>query len=278
LTDTEQPSQQKRERSPNFPYIGLGKALERTKVIFDKAKRHEVRVADIAGDWGLKATSGSTDRNVAALLAYGLIEDVGGGDSRKIKISESGWRILEDGRPGVREKMLAEAALKPTIIQQYASLWGEGRPDDTHALSQLKFEGKFTSEGASQFLRVFDETIRFTKGIEPDKIVDTEDTEGQQNGAGDEVTLEPPIDKKAPLPTPPQRKVTVMAGERELTTGLLAKGASFRLIVSGVIGVKEIERLIQKLEIDKDILADQNGPSDDDIADANQRDRSGHAK
>ena len=44
---------------------------------------------------------------------------------------------------------------------------------------------------------------------------------------------------------------------RELTTGLPAKDASFRLIVSGNIGVKEIERLIQKLEIDKDILADQ---------------------
>jgi hypothetical protein len=35
----------------------------------------------------------------------------------------------------------------------------------------------------------------------------------------------------------------------------LAKDASFRLIVSGNIGVKEIERLIQKLEIDKDILS-----------------------
>ena len=47
-----------------------------------------------------------------------------------------------------------------------------------------------------------------------------------------------------------------MAGERELTTGLLSKESNFRLIVSGPIGVKEIERLIQKLELDKEILAD----------------------
>ncbi len=47
-----------------------------------------------------------------------------------------------------------------------------------------------------------------------------------------------------------------MAGERELTTGLLSKDASFRLIVSGAIGVKEIERLIKKLELDKEILAE----------------------
>ena len=46
----------------------------------------------------------------------------------------------------------------------------------------------------------------------------------------------------------------VMAGERELTTGLLSKEANFRLLVSGPIGVKEMERLIQKLQLDKEIL------------------------
>ena len=48
-----------------------------------------------------------------------------------------------------------------------------------------------------------------------------------------------------------------MEGERELTTGLLSKDANFRLIVSGQIGVKEIEMLIKKLELDKEILAEQ---------------------
>jgi hypothetical protein len=42
----------------------------------------------------------------------------------------------------------------------------------------------------------------------------------------------------------------------------LSKDASFRLIVSGNIGVKEIERLIKKLELDKEILAESD-PTDD---------------
>jgi SNF2 family DNA or RNA helicase len=54
-----------------------------------------------------------------------------------------------------------------------------------------------------------------------------------------------------------------MDGERELTTGLLAKDASFRLIVSGRIGEKEIERLIRKLELDKEILSDTVSGEDD---------------
>lgn len=49
----------------------------------------------------------------------------------------------------------------------------------------------------------------------------------------------------------------MMEGERELTTGLLSKDANFRLLVSGQVGVKEIERLIKKLELDKEIPADQ---------------------
>jgi hypothetical protein len=40
-------------------------------------------------------------------------------------------------------------------------------------------------------------------------------------------------------------------------SGLLSKDATSCLIVSGQIGVKEIERLIAKLKIDKEILAEQ---------------------
>lgn len=47
-----------------------------------------------------------------------------------------------------------------------------------------------------------------------------------------------------------------MGAERELMAGLLSKDAAFRLIVSGTIGVREIDRLIRKLELEKAILAE----------------------
>lgn len=57
-----------------------------------------------------------------------------------------------------------------------------------------------------------------------------------------------------------------MTDERELTTGLLSKDSNFRLIVSGKIGVKEIDRLIRKLELDKEILADGGDEDEKDEA------------
>jgi hypothetical protein len=55
-----------------------------------------------------------------------------------------------------------------------------------------------------------------------------------------------------------------MEGEREIATGLLSKNASFRLIVSGEVGVKEIERLIAKLQLDKEIPADPDGNNENE--------------
>ena len=61
-----------------------------------------------------------------------------------------------------------------------------------------------------------------------------------------------------PPPIRPRREAKIMEGERELTSGLLSKDRSFRLIVTGQIDVKEIERLIKKLEPDEEIPAEQN--------------------
>ena len=161
-----------RDRSPSYPSIGLEKAVERTRQLFTKAKRHEVRLADAAADWNLGAKSSSTLQLVSSLLAFGLIESSAGSDGRKIKVSESGRRILEDERLGVRETLLAEAAMKPKLIADYAERWKDGRPDESHSISQLKFDSGFTDDAAHKFLRVFDETIRFTKGSNSDNKVD----------------------------------------------------------------------------------------------------------
>jgi hypothetical protein len=162
----------KRDRSPNFPAIGLGRAMERAQQLYNRARRYEARLPEVASAWGLAAKSSATLQTAAALIAFGLAEDSGSGEARKIKISDLGWRILEDQRPGIREKGLAEAALRPKLIADYAEHWKAGRPDDNFCISELKIERGFTEEAAARFLRVFDETIQFASSSRPDKVVD----------------------------------------------------------------------------------------------------------
>jgi hypothetical protein len=56
------------------------------------------------------------------------------------------------------------------------------------------------------------------------------------------------------------------AAGRELTSSLHPKRRKFSVDVSGLVGVKEIERVIKKLELDKEILADQSTDENDEAA------------
>ena len=120
-------------------------------------------------------------------------------------------------------------------------------------------EGGFSEDGAEKFLRVYDETIAYAGLSDSDKIdPDPEEEPLEEPGEGEDREGDPPPFSAPRSTAPPaQDKVRLMEGERELTTGLLSKEASFRLIVNGRIGVKEIEMLIKKLQLDKEILADE---------------------
>jgi hypothetical protein len=272
IDESEKQTGTPRDRSPSFPSLPLEKAVERARQLFEKAKRHEVRLQDAAVDWGISPKSSAAAQIASTLLAFGLVDSVTVGGERKIKVSEEGWRILEDHRPGVKAELMKEAATKPKLFAEYAEKWKDGRPDNSHAISQLKFDSYFSDDAALKFLRVFDETIPFAKPLTSDKKSDIDQNSSQK---ADVAVAEKPdgaegvVDAVKPLPTPPLGKQTgkqkgiLMEGERELTTGLLSKGASFRLIVAGKVGEKEIERLIKKLELDKEILADPDPEPDE---------------
>src|SRR5579884_1332352 len=189
MADGEQQASKPKDRSPSFPFIGLTKAFERTSELYDYAKRFEVRIADASKPaWGVGAKSSGTLQTVAALLAYGLIEDSGTGDNRKIKVSDLAYRALVDQRPGAKEAALSEAATKPKLIAEYLEKWSEGRPPEASALSELTLDRGFTPDGAKAFLRVFEDTARYAGGVDSDKSSDTDD----DGGGADESSNQPP--------------------------------------------------------------------------------------
>lgn len=181
MADEQKPTQEKqpKDRSPSFPYIGLSKAFERVEQLYGYAKRFDSRIADASKPaWNMGHKSSSTLQTVAALLAYGLIEDSGSGDNRKIKVSDLAYRALVDQRAGATEAALAEAAIKPKLISEYLTTWGSERPPEANCLSELTLDRGFTPDGAKAFLRVYDDTVKFAIKADIDKSVDTADDNG----------------------------------------------------------------------------------------------------
>lgn len=151
----------KRDRSPSFPYLKLSAAIDLAKKLHGAAKQSEVRLSSIAPAWNTTPASGALMKYAAALQAYGLIESSGSNQGRKVRLTDSARRILEDTRPGVKESLGSEAALKPRLIAELFSQWGRNRPVDDIAKSALQFDYNFTPDATRRFLGVFDEALEF---------------------------------------------------------------------------------------------------------------------
>jgi hypothetical protein len=251
MTET-QDAKAVRERSPSFPFISLKGAIGRLTEFEQKFGRQEPPADRAYLAWGMKGDTSQAQQTLAALKAFGLVDYKGTGPKRPVAISDDARTYLRAQQETVRKGVLKRVALKPRWIGYFWPLWGTARGPDEVCLDALVLKHKFNENSAPNFLRVYDETITIAGLTDSDKIPEgSQATEEPEDGNEDDPPPPPP-----PPPPAPKGKAKIMEGERELTTGLLSKDASFRLIVTGQVGVKEIERLIRKLELDKEILAD----------------------
>ena len=159
-TDAEADERGKKERSPAYPFISLRKATERVRAMYVAHRRDFTRLSALAPTWGYGAKSSGLQQTVGALKQFGLIDETGSGDERRVQVSDFARRILSDERPGAREAALREAALKPKVFAEYQK-WIGDRPSDLHCLSELTLDRGFNELAARAFLRSFDETMQF---------------------------------------------------------------------------------------------------------------------
>jgi hypothetical protein len=247
----------RRDRSPAFPQVPLGDAVDRLIAFEKRFGRHPAPLDKAGAAWDLKQCGDI----LAALRYFGFLEYTGASAARQVAITDEGRNLLRTQQESTKREILQRAALRPKEIAKFWPIWRSDRPPDDVCLDELVLRNGFSARGAPLFLASYDATIAFAGLTTPGKIGADSPAEVS---AGDGVkptahedpppaNPPPPFVRHAPVPS---KGVAIMEGERELTTGLLSKEASFRLIVNGRIGVKEIEMLIKKLQIDKEILAD----------------------
>jgi hypothetical protein len=230
-------------RSPNYPNYDLAGALRLAEKVWEKDKRNKVPRAALAAHLGHESLSGPALGKIGALRAYGLLE--GGGE--ELNLSEHAITALKAPAGSDEQKAaLATLALNPALFKAIKKAYPATLPSRENLTYWLIKEG-FTDTAASIAAKSYLSTMALVEGLGA-----AYNSDNEQDGAEDDAN-EPSL----PDDKPRNRRVKLMDGERELTTGLLSKESSFRLIVSGPVGVKEIERLISKLEIDKEILAEQ---------------------
>jgi hypothetical protein len=158
-------------RSPSYPGIGLGEAVEKAAVLYQKEGRHAAPTDVITTHWGYKPKTGPGLVAVAALKKFGLLEDEGGNGSRRARLTPLALSIvLDEPDSPERQQLVREAALTPPIHAELWSDFGGRLPSDQNLRRTLVLERGFTDSGAHQFIRQFKNTILFAALDEPDKM------------------------------------------------------------------------------------------------------------
>jgi hypothetical protein len=149
-----------RVRSPSFPFISLTEALHRARELYDEEHRNLVRPNVAASHWGYSARSSGGMQTIAALRAYGLLEDVRG----DLRLTDRAQHILirEPGTPG-RSDLLRQAALSPPVFAKLWERYGAELPSDKSLRSYLVLELKFNENAVEDLLRSYRETLAFAE-------------------------------------------------------------------------------------------------------------------
>ncbi len=184
-------------------------------------------------------------------MHYGLLEKVAKGE---VRVSQLAVDILAPESEHQRKQALLEAALSPELFKALKERFPESRFSENALRSHLVRLG-FVERAVDPVIRAYTETCRY---LEQENVSESGgvDPKPDQESFQDAGNGREPLKPAHKPPSVEKREIEVMGDERVLTTGLLSKGANFRLIVNGRIGVKEIDMLIKKLQIDKEILAD----------------------
>jgi hypothetical protein len=164
MTTPTPPVKQGKARSPAYPAVPLPTAIDSARKLWTAQRKQEAHIDSALKALGYTARSGTALRALSALGQYGLIDESGSKDARKIRLSESAQDILllNDADPRKGEA-IKRAALLPTI---YAALWeryGAQPPDDDAIRPYLTRDKNYNESVVDRVLANYRGTLEFAK-------------------------------------------------------------------------------------------------------------------
>lgn len=145
-----------RQRSPNYPSVDLGTAVEAVKSLYRREGQTSVAQEAAVRAWGFTTLSGSARTRLAALRQYDLVENVGQGGN--VRITPRGLTLsVADPSSAEYKTALREAALAPDIFKELYET-RQGASDDS--LRHYLIVGrKFSADGATRLIESFRSTV-----------------------------------------------------------------------------------------------------------------------
>ena len=174
----------KMHRSPSYPGLTLSQAIEKARIFYDLEGRHPVPVSAAVAAWGYSPKSSGGRTTIAALKAYGLMDDQGNNEEREVFLTQEGLQILLDERPNSKEraKRLRKAAMQPKIISALLDKYSVDVPSQATLRFFLLSQMNYNPNSVNDIIEVYEDAIQYIKqGLTTSNdLEEAEDVEGLQ--------------------------------------------------------------------------------------------------
>lgn len=165
-------------RSPNYPAIGLSKAIQWTHKLWDKEKKTPVSATDAASAIGYRGLSGPSRTALAAMKKFGLLDEEKDG----LRVSNLGLRIIHPAGEDDLLQALREAATKPELFRQLLKSHAQASNDSLR--SYLITRLNFSETGAKALIEALRDTITIASLDDPEYTVPISSEDGETMETG----------------------------------------------------------------------------------------------
>jgi hypothetical protein len=237
-------------RSANYPVLSLDEAIRAIAEIYKTEHRSRASREVLSRALGYSGVHGRSQRKLAALRAYGLLD----GEGDELRVSEDGVTLIH-APDGATERSLAlrRAALRPTLFRELYERFEGKVPSEENLAWELRKRG-FTEKAVSKVVRVYIKTIEL---IPEDNSRRYRESAGES--ASDDVQLEANFD---PASEAIFERAISRGGvpEQEVFATSLFGGDMVRITYNGEWRPEAIRRLIHLLEANRTVMSsgDQN--------------------
>lgn len=163
-TNQPTPNAKTRMRSPAYPFFGLGEAIKKARDLWDAQRKGEGHLDSVVHALGYNGRNGASLRAIAALNHFGLTEESGSKDNRRIRLTDLAQDIIH--LPDEDEKKLSsmkKAALMPTIHQILWERYQSTLPIDAIMKSFLVRDKSYNESATLDVIKNYRESFSLAK-------------------------------------------------------------------------------------------------------------------
>ena len=166
----------------DIPAISLEKALRVPRAIAENYASHPTRPIDVAAALGVQPSSGGFRVECGAAIGYGLTE--GGPNAPEITLTALGARVVTPTEVDDDKRALREAALKPTVANQFYSRYDGSPLPPKNIAENVLATFSVPRDRTGDVYDLLIENARYVGLLKPIKDKEYVDIGGPLNGGG----------------------------------------------------------------------------------------------